>query len=284
MRALRRNVFHWLEPGEQANPWEQVVDFLLILMILGSVVIVVLQSMPEMAEHDRLLDEAERWCVYFFTLEYLLRVWTSVELDRYAGKSAWRARLKYLMSPMALVDLASILPFYVAAFADANTVVIRLLRIFRLIRVVKFGRYHSSMGMLARVVKSRREEMLISIMLVLALVVIASTLVYAVERDAQPKAFPSIPAAMWWGVVTMTTVGYGDVYPITPAGKFIAGVSVLLGVGLFALPAGILSGGFAEELARRRAAEAAAATAAHPSKCPHCGKDLAPQDPEARPK
>jgi voltage-gated potassium channel len=121
-------------------------------------------------------------------------------------------------------------------------------------------------------------------MLVLALVVIAATLVYAVERDAQPKAFPSIPAAMWWGVVTMTTVGYGDVYPITPAGKFIAGVSVLLGVGLFALPAGILSGGFAEELARRRAAEAAAATAAHPSKCPHCGKDLAPQDPEARPK
>lgn len=273
MRRLRHHIFLWLEPGEQASPWEHVVDIVLILLILASVLIVVLQSMPELKAYDGILNDAERWCVYLFTAEYLLRLWTAPELSRFEGstRSPWFHRLRYSVSPMALVDLASILPFFLAPLAESDTVVFRLMRIFRLVRVVKFGRYHASMGILGRVFASRREELVISMLLVLALVVIASTLMYAVEHDAQPKAFSSIPASMWWGIVTMTTVGYGDVYPITPAGKVIAGISVLLGVGLFALPAGILSGGFAEELARARAAEKSQFNG---KCCPHCGKEL----------
>lgn len=275
MRKLRQQMFHWLEPGEQASPWEHIVDITLILLILASVLIVVLQSMPDLRAYDDVLNAAERWCVYFFTAEYLLRLWTAPELARFSGapNRDWRNRLRYILTPMALVDLASILPFYLAPFAESDTIIFRLLRIFRLIRVMKFGRYHASMGILGRVFASRREELLISMMLVLALVMIASTLMYAVEHDAQPKVFSSIPASMWWGIVTMTTVGYGDVYPITPVGKVIAGISVLLGVGLFALPAGILSGGFAEELARSRAAEKNNGNC-----CPHCGKELPPSE------
>ncbi len=170
-------------------------------------------------------------------------------------------------SLMERVDLAAVLPFYLTPVAAGDTVVVRLLRIFRLIRVLKFGGYHASMGMMGRVMVARRAELTVSLGLVLALVTIASTLMYAVERDAQPKAFGSIPLAMWWGIVTLTTVGYGDVYPVTMAGKVVAGVSVLLGVGLFALPAGILASGFHEEMARARRKESCRA-------CPHCGKEL----------
>jgi voltage-gated potassium channel len=266
MTSIRRRVYEWLEPGEQSSAWEHVADILLIGLILASVAIVVMQSMPELAAYDPVLSESERWIVYFFTAEYLLRLWSCPEAE--PGCAGWRARLRFALKPMSLVDLAAILPFFLEGFAGANTVVFRLLRIFRLVRVLKFGRYHSSMGLLGKVLYSRRAELTISTILVLALVIITSTLMYAVEHDAQPKAFASIPASMWWGIVTLTTVGYGDVYPITAAGKVIAGISVMLGLGLFALPAGILASGFSEELAKSRRKEKARRV------CPHCGNEL----------
>lgn len=261
---IRRRVFEILEPGEQSNRWEQAVDLAVIALIVASVAVVVIQTMPEMAAHQAELEAIERWIVVVFSVEYLLRVWTAPEAGRYGN--GWRACLRYAATPAALIDLAAVLPYYLAPMAQTNTMVLRLLRIFRLVRVLKIGRYHTSMSLLVRVLKLRQEELLVSLGLVLALVMIASTLMYAVEHDAQPKAFPSIPAAIWWGVVTMTTVGYGDVYPVTSAGKFVAGVSVLLGVGLFALPAGILASGFHEELARQKTNEDCV--------CPHCGKQL----------
>jgi voltage-gated potassium channel len=268
MKSWRRKAHDLLEPGEQASPWEQVFDIVVLLMILLSVVVVVLQSMPDLAEYDRMLSQMEAFAVYFFTAEYVARLWTCPEIAKYG--EGWRGRLRYAVSGMALVDLAAILPFFLSPLADSNTVVFRLLRVFRLVRVLKFGRYHATIGILGRVLMSRREELVVSVGLVLALVVITSTLMYAVEHDAQPKVFSSIPASMWWGVVTLTTVGYGDVYPVTSLGKVVAGISVLLGVGLFALPAGILAGGFAEELALSKKRQGA-------KSCPHCGKEL-PED------
>ena len=265
MKSWRRKAHDLLEPGEQASPWEQAFDLTVLLMILISVGVVVMQSMPDLAEYDAVFAQVETFAVYFFTAEYVARLWTCAEIAGYG--EGWRGRLRYATSPMALVDLAAILPFYLMPLADSNTVVFRLLRVFRLVRVLKFGRYHSSIGLLGRVVLSRREELLVSLALVMALVVITSTLMYAVEHDAQPKVFSSIPASMWWGIVTLTTVGYGDVYPITALGKVVAGVSVLMGVGLFALPAGILASGFAEELARSKKALCG-------KSCPHCGKEL----------
>lgn len=265
MLTLRRRVYEWLEPGDQGSAWEHLFDFLLILMILGSVLVVVLESMPEMVAYGQPLATVEHWIVYFFSIEYLLRIWTAPEIGKFG--SGWQARLRYAVSPMALVDLAAIAPFYLESMAASNTVVLRLLRIFRLVRVLKFGRYHASIGIFGRVLLLRRAELMVSLVLVLALVTITSTLMYAVEHDAQPKAFASIPAAMWWGIVTLTTVGYGDVFPVTAAGKVVAGVSVLLGVGLFALPAGILASGFSEEMARERRVKQC-------KNCPHCGGEL----------
>lgn len=247
---MRRKVFEILEPGQQANPWEKLVDLALIGLILASVLNVFLQSMPEMSGWESQMDHVENVLVALFSVEYLLRLWTAPEAGRYGV--GWKAYLRFGVSPAALVDLAAVIPYYVAPLAKSHTMVLRLLRIFRLVRVLKIGRYHTSMNLLWRVLRLRQEELTVSLGLVLALVVIASTLMYAVEHDAQPNAFPSIPAAIWWGVVTMTTVGYGDVYPVTPAGKLVAGVAVLLGVGLFALPAGILASGFHEEMGRQK--------------------------------
>lgn len=249
-KSLRARIHEWLEPGEQSDSWEHFIDIAVLTLIFISVAVVVLQSMPEMAGHEPLFESLERWCVYFFTLEYLLRIWTCVEDPRFAHPI--RGRLRYMCSGMGLIDLLALAPFYLAPFAQSNTVVFRLLRIFRLIRVFKFTRYNASVGLLGRVFYSRRQELLLTLALVITLVVISSTLIYAVEHDAQPKAFSSIPASMWWGVVTLTTVGYGDVYPITLGGKIVAGISVLLGVGLFALPAGILASGFSDEMQKLR--------------------------------
>ena len=250
MPTARARVHEWLEPGEQSSRWEKLIDIALIFLILTSVAVVALQSMPEMTAHDALLAQLERWSVYIFTLEYLLRIWTCVENPRFAHPI--RGRLRYICSGMGIIDLLALAPFYLAPLAVPNTVVFWLLRVFRLVRVLKFGRYNASIGLLGRVFRSRQEELLLSLVLVMTLVIISSTAMYAVEHDEQPKVFSSIPASMWWGVVTLTTVGYGDVYPITIAGKVVAGISVLLGVGLFALPAGILASGFSEEMQRHR--------------------------------
>lgn len=261
---MRRRVYEVLEPGQQSQIWEKWVDLSLIALILISVANVFLQTMPEMEGWEAELNLVEGVIVYLFTIEYLLRLWTAPEAGHFG--TGWRAYLRYAVTPAAIVDLLAVLPYFLVPMAQANTMVLRLLRIFRLVRVLKIGRYHTSMSLLVRVLKLRREELTVSLGLVLALVVIASTVMYAVEHDAQPKAFPSIPAAIWWGVVTMTTVGYGDVYPVTAAGRFVAGVAVLLGVGLFALPAGILASGFHEEMARQKQEDGHV--------CPHCGKKI----------
>jgi voltage-gated potassium channel len=266
MPTARSRAYRYLEPNEHQKAWEKLPDALIVGLIVLSAVIVLLDSLPAMAPFAALLYTLEAVCVAVFTVEYGLRVWTCVESPEFAHP-VW-GRVRYVLSPLALIDLLAIVPFYIAPLAAHDTVVFRLLRIFRLLRLLKLGRYHRSLGLLGKVLKNRREELAISLVLVVILVVVASTLMYALEHEAQPKAFASIPAAMWWGVVTMTTVGYGDVYPVTPAGKVVAGVSLLLGIGLFALPAGILASGFSEELQREREEGQTQPV------CPHCGKPL----------
>jgi len=137
------------------------------------------------------------------------------------------------------------------------------LRLFRLFRLFKLGRYSKSLRTIGNVVYARRGELLVTGFLIFVLLIISSSLLYYAERDAQPDKFSSIPASLWWSVVTLTTVGYGDVFPITPLGKIFGSVISFLGIGLFALPAGILGGGFLEEVKKSKLCK--------PKVCPHCG-------------
>ncbi|MCI0609203.1 MAG: ion transporter [Anaerolineae bacterium] len=163
-----------------------------------------------------------------------------------------------------LIDLISFLPFYVPLLG-MDLRIIRVVRLFRFFRLMKMWRYSQSLSMIVNVIKSKKEELSITLFSGAILLIVASSLLYFIEHDAQPDTFSSIPAAMWWGVITLTTVGYGDVYPVTVLGKIIGASIAVLSIGLFALPAGIIASGFASELQDQPAKSQI---------CPHCGKEI----------
>ena len=236
----------------------------LALLIVLSVIGVVLETVaPVRRAGSVFLRGLEVVSVAVFTVEYLLRLWSCVADPRYASPVA--GRLRYARSPLAIVDLLAIVPSLVpGGVLDLRFV--RLLRLARLLRGLKLLRYSEALRLLARVVVSRREELAATATVGATLLFLSTCAMYFAENAAQPEAFSSIPASLWWGVVTLTTVGYGDVYPVTFAGRVLGAVVAVLGVGLFALPAGILAGAFAEELQKRRDGTRA--------RCPHCGAEL----------
>jgi voltage-gated potassium channel len=203
--------------------------------------------------------------VAVFTIEYLLRLWIAPLDARYA--KPFTGRLRYALSLMAMIDLLAILPAFLPLIFTVDLRIVRFLRVFRLFRLFKMSRYVQSLNTLDDVVRSKKEELIVIVVMILILLVFSSSLIYLVENEAQPDKFSDIPSAMWWGVATLTTVGYGDVYPVTPLGKLLSGFIAFLGIGMFALPTGILASGFAEEIKRRHAK-------AEIVLCPHCEGDI----------
>ena len=175
-----------------------------------------------------------------------------------------------MLSPYALIDLLAILPFYLPVVIGEQGAE-RMLRIFRLFRLLKIARYSDSTTLITDVFRRKAQELLITILVMSIWLVFVSSLMYYVERDAQPEVFTSIPASIWWGIVTLTTVGYGDVVPITSLGRALGAIIALLGIAIFALPAGIIASGFTEELDRRRRGD---------QYCPHCGEQVDDLDHE----
>lgn len=213
----------------------------------------------------------DAFCVAVFTVEYLLRVWSCTIDDRYSDPV--RGGLRFMASPYALIDLFAILPFYLPVVVGEQGAA-RMLRIFRLFRLLKITRYSKSTSLITDVFRRKSRELAITGLVMGIWLVFVSTIMYYVERGAQPEAFSSIPAAIYWGIITLTTVGYGDVAPVTPLGRALGATIALLGIAIFALPAGIFASGFAEELDRRRRGK---------QYCPHCGEevdDLSNEQPE----
>ena len=233
-------------------------------MISLNVIAVVLETVESISsQYVSIFRAFEIFSVVIFTIEYLLRIWTCTNDERYQRPISGRVR--FALTPLVIVDLLAILPFYLPMCIALDLRFIRAIRLFRIFRMFKMGRYSESLRTLGRVAKSKKEDLLITVFLVGFLLIVASSLMYFVEKDAQPEAFSSIPATMWWGMATLTTVGYGDIYPVTIAGKILGAVISVLGIGMFALPTGILASGFSEEIQQRRR---------KPQSCPHCGKDV----------
>jgi voltage-gated potassium channel len=228
------------------------VNALLMLLILVNVLAVIMESVESYRRaYGDLFWRLEVVSVGIFTIEYLLRIWVAVEHTAY-GKG-WRGRVRYAVSPMALIDLLAILPFYLSMLLAIDT---RILRVLRLLRVFKLTRHFAVLEVLGTVLRNEAKTLISAIFVMGILVVLSSAGIYVVERTAQPEAFGSIPRAMWWATVTLTTVGYGDVIPQTLTGRLLGVVITVLGVGMAALPAGIIASGFTTELARRREAYA----------------------------
>ncbi|MCG8690502.1 MAG: ion transporter [Minwuiales bacterium] len=238
----RQRLFRILEGEGPSEPLGRVVNAGIVALILVNVTAVILESVGSLhARYSGLFWTVEAVSVAAFTVEYAARVWVSRE----AG-----GRLRYMLSPMALVDLVAILPFYLGFLIAAD---LRFLRALRLLRLFKLTRHFAAIGILADVMRAEARAFGAAILVMLILMVIAASGMHLVEHRAQPEAFGSIPAAMWWAMVTLTTVGYGDVTPITSMGKLIGAVIMVMGIGMVALPAGMLASRFSDELAKRRA-------------------------------
>jgi voltage-gated potassium channel len=262
-QTVKRRLHAILETTSPDDIASRVFAIFMILFILLNVVSVTLETVESLStRYGALFVAFDVFSIAVFTVEYALRLWTCT-LDKRYEHPIW-GRLRYATSPLAMIDLLAIVPFYLP-FILPDMRFVRILRLLRFLRVLKLGRYSDSVKTLGSVLKSKVDDLAVVLVSVSILLVFASSLVYFAEHDAQPKVFSDIPAAMWWGVVTLTTVGYGDIYPVTPIGKMLGAGIALMGVGLFTLPAGILASGFAEEMNRKRRRK---------TLCPHCGRDI----------
>jgi len=251
LNTIRLRTAEILHAGRKNDPVARFVDISLIILITLNVLAVILESVPEIRlPLLQIFLAFEVFSVFIFTVEYLMRVWSAIDNPwRESYHSPLQGRLRYMISPMALIDLLAILPFYLAMLFSVD---LRFLRVMRLLRVLKLTRYSSAMTMLFDVFRKEARVIGASIFVLAILLVVASSAMYLAEHDIQPEGFGTIPRSMWWAIITMTTVGYGDVVPITGLGKTIGAFMGVIGVGMVALPAGILASGFNEALHLRR--------------------------------
>ena len=263
--TFRRRLYLTLDPSERGGIAERIFEIILISIIVLNILAIIFSSIKEFDQkYQDYFRDFEIFSLVFFTIEYIARIYSIVEKWRY--RHPIKGRLRYAVTPLALVDLFSFLPFYLA-FLPIDLRFLRIFRLMSIFRMFKIARYLHALNLFKRVLIERKEQLVLSFLFILFILVITSFVMFYVENDAQPDKFSSIPATMWWGIATITTVGYGDIVPITDLGKFLGGIFAIAGVGLLALPAGILSSGFFELLHVDKEKE-------RPKKCPHCGKDL----------
>jgi voltage-gated potassium channel len=247
---LKVRISSLLNPAKEGDTWSRLTDGILITLITLNIVAVILETVSAIYERYACVFRLfERISVYVFTIEYALRLWSCTCESRYRHPVA--GRLRYVFSFSALIDLLAFLPFYLP-FISFDLRFLRILRLFRFLRIFKLSRYLNATKLLSNVFQSKKEELVLCLVITLSLIIVASSLMYFAENQAQPESFSSIPATMWWCVTTLTTVGYGDVYPVTVIGKFLTACIAILGIGMFALPAGILASGFSDEFKKRR--------------------------------
>lgn len=247
---MRKKIYSIIEPSSNKKGLSHYFDILIIILIILNVIAIILESEQSLNTRFKLTFlRFETFSVIVFTIEYLLRIWTCVENKKY--KHPIIGRLKFASTPIALIDLLAILPFYLP-FIGIDLRFLRVLRLFRVFRILKMARYSKAFQLIKNVLKEKKEELIITLGLMMIILIIISTLMYYVERDAQPEHFSSISKAIWWGIVTLTTVGYGDVYPITGLGKLLGGIITLMSIGLISLPSGIIASGYTEQIIMRK--------------------------------
>ncbi len=248
--AWRSTVYDLLEGHKDGGECSRLIRSVIIVLIVLNGVAVLMESNRALHELYREWFEAfELFSVTIFTVEYLARLWVSANKQNFAHLPAWRARLAFIFSPMALVDLLAVAPFYLSLLIPID---LRYLRFFRLMRLLKFSHYFDGLLVFSSVLRREASAIAGALLTMLTLIIISACLMFTVENAASPGHFDSIMEAIWWAVVTLTTVGYGDITPITFGGKLLGIVIMLLGVGTMALPAGILAARFTEELQSRR--------------------------------
>jgi len=264
IKRAKKRVFGIVEPADEGDQASRAFDIVIVTLITLNVLAVIFETVRVLeSRFGGFFFVFEVFSVAVFTVEYLLRLWACTEDRRFSR--AFLGRVRFAVTPLAVIDLQAILPFNLPALMPIDLRFLRAFRLVRIFRMFKLTRYSESLRLVGRVVRNTRRELLTTVFMGGILMVLAASLMYFTERQFQPDVFSSIPAAMWWAVATLTTVGYGDIFPVTILGKILAAAMAFLGIGMFALPTGIISSEFMREVSRRRN---------EVRTCPHCGKEI----------
>lgn len=263
MILVRRRTWQLLEATRPDDIAAKAINYFILGLISLNVTAVILGTVESLkSRFGFYLDLFEIFSVAIFSIEYVGRLWACVQDKRFS--SPVKGRLRFAFRFMTILDLAAILPFFIP-FISTDARVIRIFRLLRLIRILKVGRYYSTLTLFTTVIKDKKEEIVLTTVLMAMLLILSACIMYYCENEVQPDSFSSIAQSMWWSVATLTTVGYGDIYPVTSIGKLFSGIISILGIGMFALPTGILGAGFVEEIQKRKKGA---------KYCPHCGKKI----------
>lgn len=251
---LKRKIHYFINTN---TLFQKFIYTLIILNVLS----LILASYKEIySNYELFFENFELFSVLIFSVEYVLRFWTADLL--FEKGNSFSKRLKFSLSAFGLIDLFAILPFYLPLIFPFDLRVLRILRLFRLLRIFKLGRLSKSLQTITSVLKESKSELSITLFVAFILMILSSTLMFYVENEAQPDKFENIGESLWWSVATLTTVGYGDIYPITGLGKILSSVIALIGIGFVALPTGIISSAFIGKMQNEKEKEC---------KCPNCG-------------
>lgn len=256
--SLRRHAYEAIEPGDDVGVG---IDIFIVGLILVNVTAFILETVPGVYAVAPWAFQWLEWVsLAVFSAEYIVRMWTAPEARRFTS------RWKFAMRPMMVIDFLAIAPSLLV-FLGVDLRFMRIFRTFRLLRLAKLIRYMQAMDDILGAIREKKHELVASFAIMLALLLFSSSVIFFLEHDAQPEAFSSIPAAMWWGVATLTTIGYGDIYPVTGAGRLIAGGISLLSLGFVAIPTSILASAFMDGVKKRHSMVPSVS-----DKCPACGK------------
>lgn len=249
MEQRKKRVFEIIEVGAPGDYVSRVYDFVGAIAIILNLVASVLYTFSEIREEwGDLLVCFEAITVFFFAVDYALRVWTAGYLrpDQTKVQAVW----KYMTSFTGIVDLLSFLTYYLPVFFPSGVAAFRMMRVVRIFRLFRINAYFDSINVITEVISSKRQQIISSVYIIMVLMLGSSLCMYSLEHPAQPEVFKNAFSGLWWSVSTLLTVGYGDIYPITPAGQAVGICITVLGVGMVAIPTGIISAGFVEQYSR----------------------------------
>ena len=244
--ALRARLFKMVSVGVIDEPVNQFYDVISTGALIANLVVSVMATFDNLnAAYGNIFILVEQVTVFFFGIDYVLRVLTAPEL--YPGEKKERAMAKYCLSVSGIIDLLSFLPYYLPVFFPSGLAAFRMFRVIRVLRLFRINAYYDSLNVITEVLKSKRQQLLSSVFIIATLMLASSLCMYSLEHEAQPDVFKNAFSGIWWAASTLLTVGYGDIYPITPLGKLFGICITFLGVGMVAIPTGIISAGFVEQ-------------------------------------
>jgi len=264
MTNVKSFIYNHIRDDDDNDFLSNIIDGIIVFLIIINVLIIFLDTFQDIRNFILpLYKYIDIFSIIIFSIEYILRVWTSDLISLYKNKSPIKARFKYIFSPKAIIDMISLLSFYLPLFSFNNFRILRIVRLVRILSLLKVNRYSKAMVTLGKVIKNKSIQLISSFFIVSVLIIFASLLMYYIENEAQPGTFDNAFSSLWWAIATLTTVGYGDIYPVTIIGKILGIFISLMGIAIIAIPTGIISAGFIEQIDEAKDKI---------KYCPHCGK------------